>query len=431
MVTPLSALWKGYTVKMDVDSVSVIGLGYVGLPTAAIIANRGIEVIGVDINPEIVQRVNAGGIHIAEPDLDILVQGAVSSGRLRASTDVEPASVFVIAVPTPLLRDRKPDLTFVERATRSIAPVLQSGNLVILESTAPVGTTSKLVTWLREERPDLDMPDTTAGPGDVSIAYCPERILPGRVLLELVDNDRIIGGVTETCTERAEAFYKLFSQGECLHTNPKTAELAKLTENAFRDVNIAFANELSLICETLSINVWDLIKLCNHHPRVNILQPGPGVGGHCIAIDPWFIVDAAPDDTQLVQTARTVNNLKPSRVLEKISAYSARLQEPKIACLGLSYKPNIDDLRESPALQIAQAVSERHAGTVLIAEPHIEALPEQLHDRANLELAEVKDAISRSDIVVPLVKHDQFRALDRALFDEKIVIDACGLLVPY
>jgi UDP-N-acetyl-D-mannosaminuronic acid dehydrogenase len=397
------------------NTISVIGLGYIGLPTAAMFASRRRQVIGVDINQHAVDTINRGHIHIVEPELDIIVHSVVSEGFLRATTRPEPADAFLIAVPTPFKGEHEPDLAYVEAAARSIAPVLKRGDLVILESTSPVGTTEQMVQWLAEARPDLGFPTPGAERADVNVAYCPERVLPGHVVHELVENDRIIGGLTQTCSERAVTLYRAFVKGELLMTNARTAEMCKLTENSFRDVNIAFANEMSLICDKLDINVWELIRLSNHHPRVKILQPGAGVGGHCIAVDPWFIVDKTPDEARLIRTARTVNDDKPRWVLDRVrAAVEARVvagkpaRELKVGVLGLAFKPNIDDLRESPALHIAEAMARELPCRLLVVEPHIQALPRELEGQT---LVGPQEAVAQADIVVVLVAHQPFAGL--------------------
>ncbi len=410
-----------------IESVSVIGLGYVGLPTAAVVASRGVNVIGLEINEAVVERINQGQVHIVEPDLDMLVQATVSTGRLRATTKAEQADVYVIAVPTPFKEDHQPDLSYVQSVAESIAPVLQKGCLVILESTSPVGTTEQVVQWLAAARPDLAFPGPKQGDPDVNVAYCPERILPGNVLRELVDNDRIIGGMTPECAQRAVEFYRIFMTGECLVTNARTAELAKLTENSFRDVNIAFANELSLIADQLDVDVWDLIQLANRHPRVNILRPGPGVGGHCIAVDPWFIVASTPKTARLIRTAREVNDGKPHYVVEKTKQAADRFKSPVIACLGLSYKPDIDDLRESPALDITRMLAEEGVGEVLVVEPHVSELPPALAGKSGVSLCDATTAIERADIVLLLVAHRAFRSINQNALQQKILIDTQGL----
>jgi UDP-N-acetyl-D-mannosaminuronic acid dehydrogenase len=325
---------------MDFETVSVIGLGYIGLPTAAVFAGRRKRVIGVDVNQQAVDTINRGAIHIVEPELDMLVHAAVTQGYLRATTIPEPADAFLIAVPTPFSDGYKPDLQFIESASRAIAPVLKKGDLVVLESTSPVGTTEKMAAWMAELRPDLTFPQQTGEQSDIRVAHCPERVLPGHVIRELVENDRVVGGMTPRCGETARALYQSFVRGDCILTDARTAEMCKLTENSFRDVNIAFANELSIICDRLDINVWELIRLANRHPRVSILQPGPGVGGHCIAVDPWFIVDSAPEQARLIRTARSVNDAKPAYVIERVERAARRFKEPVIACLGLSFKKN-------------------------------------------------------------------------------------------
>lgn len=394
--------------KFTFDRISVIGLGYIGLPTAAVIASRGKEVIGVDVNQKAVDTINQGQIHIVEPELDIAVHSAVNSGKLRAVTRPERADAFLVAVPTPFDGDHRPDLSYIKAAAESIAPVLEKGNLVVLESTSPIGATEKMVEWLAAKRPDLSFPNRLGKEADVYVAHCPERVLPGQVLRELVENDRVIGGMTEVCSEAAKALYRIFVAGELLVTDARTAEMAKLTENAFRDVNIAFANELSIVCDQESINVWELIDLANHHPRVNILQPGPGVGGHCIAVDPWFIIYSARESTPLMQAARHVNGSKPDFVLKKINQSIGGLRKPTVACLGLAFKPNVDDLRESPALQIVESLAKQGDCTVLAVEPHIQKLPKRLADAQNVEFATLEDAVQDSDLIVILVKHRIF-----------------------
>lgn len=406
--------------------VSMIGLGYIGLPTAALIASRGCEVLGIDVNASVVATLNSGKIHIVEAELDVLLSGAVASGRFRASLQPEPADVFMVAVPTPFKNDHQADLSYIEAAARNIAPVLKKGDLVILESTSPVGTTEKLEQWLHAVRPDLSFPGHAGEQSDIRLAYCPERVLPGRIIHELVSNDRIIGGMTPKCAEEAAAFYRLFVEGNCLTTSARTAEMVKLTENAFRDVNIAFANELSLICDRQGINVWELIDLANCHPRVNILQPGPGVGGHCIAVDPWFIVEQTPDLAKLIHTARLVNDGKPRWVIEQVKAATKGLSNPKVACLGLSFKPDIDDLRESPALEITAHLAHEIDGLIYAVEPHVDSLPAALSKYRNVEFMQAEAAIADADIVLLLVNHKSFLTLDRALLEGKVVIDTRG-----
>lgn len=405
--------------------VCVVGLGYVGLPTAAILANYAMEVVGVDLNARAVDLINQGKIHIVEPDLEAMVHHAVTTGRLRAVSAPQPADAFLIAVPTPFLDGHVPDLSYVKAVAKSIAPVIKKGDLIILESTSPVGTTENLTRWLADLRPDLSFPDRGGNESDVQVAYCPERVLPGRVLRELVENDRIIGGITRRCATRAADLYKAFVKGSCLITDSRTAEMAKLTENSFRDVNIAFANELSMICDKLEIDTWELISLANCHPRVKILQPGPGVGGHCIAVDPWFIVDSAKEEAQLIRKAREVNDHKPVYVMGRIRKQAMRFREPVIALLGLAYKPDIDDLRESPAVHIAQELASDKVGKILAVEPHIDELPATLGEHG-VQLLETREAIAQADIVVFLVNHSGFAELTRDHLSEKIVLDFCG-----
>ncbi|MCG5548920.1 UDP-N-acetyl-D-mannosamine dehydrogenase [Halorhodospira halochloris] len=401
-------------------TVNVLGLGYIGLPTASLLATRGYQVHGVDVSPEVVATINQGDIHIVEPELDVLVRSAVHSGQLTAATEPAAADVFLIAVPTPFKDGKQPDLSYVEAATRSMAQVLEPGNLVILESTSPVGTTERVAEWIAAARPDLS-PDT------IHIAHCPERVLPGRIIQELVDNDRVVGGLDDASTEAAADFYRAFVSGEVLPTTARTAEMAKLTENTFRDVNIALANELSLICNRLNIDVWRLIELANRHPRVNVLQPGPGVGGHCIAVDPWFIIDSAPEQAQLIHTARTVNDAKPDHVVAQVVSRAERLRDPVIACLGLAYKPDVDDLRESPALRITESLAESGVGRILAIEPYAESIPNRLEE-LGAEWANLQDAMQEADILVALVAHRPFRNLSAAQVQAKMVVDACGLL---
>lgn len=423
---------------MSFETISVIGLGYIGLPTAAVFASRKKNVIGVDVNQHAVDTINKGQIHIVEPELDMLVHAAVSEGFLRATTTPEPADAFLMAVPTPFVHDpsgetHAPDLKYIEAASKSLAPVLKKGDLVVLESTSPVGATEKMAAWLAEARPDLTFPQTHGEDSDIRIAHCPERVLPGHVVRELVENDRVIGGMTPKCSQAAVEVYKTFVEGACITTSTRTAEMAKLTENSFRDVNIAFANELSILCDKLDINVWELIELANRHPRVNILQPGAGVGGHCIAVDPWFIVDSCPEESRIIRTAREVNDSKPKWVLEKVKAHLDKLhaQYPNkarsdftVACLGIAFKPDIDDLRESPAIGIANDLV--HLGCkVHIVEPNISKLPIEL-EFDNVKLASLEEALA-SDIQAVLVKHKAFvESSDK--FELTKVIDAVGLI---
>ncbi|MBB4511992.1 UDP-N-acetyl-D-mannosamine dehydrogenase [Paraburkholderia fungorum] len=411
---------------MEFETVSVVGLGYIGLPTAAAFAARRKHVIGVDVNQHAVDTINKGAIHIVEPELDMLVHAAVTQGYLRATTVPEPADAFLIAVPTPFADGFRPDLSYIEAASRAVAPVLKKGDLVVLESTSPVGATEQMAAWMAELRPDLTFPQQAGENSDIRIAHCPERVLPGHVIRELVENDRVIGGMTPRCGELARELYQSFVRGECILTDARTAEMCKLTENSFRDVNIAFANELSVICDELDINVWQLIRLANRHPRVSILQPGPGVGGHCIAVDPWFIVDSAPEHARLIRTARTVNDDKPHYVIDRVERAASRFKDPVIACLGLAFKANIDDLRESPALGITHALAERFAGQVVAVEPNIRKLPETLEGK--VKLRELNEALAEADVVVILVDHAQFKRVDPVRLQAKVVIDTRGLL---
>lgn len=421
------------------ETISIIGLGYIGLPTAALFASRKVKVIGVDVNQHVVDTINLAKIHIVEPDLEIVVYTAVKEGYLRATTQPEPADAFLIAVPTPFkvgpTELHHPNIDYIESATKAVAAVLKVGNLVILESTSPVGTTEQMATWLAKARPDLTFPQTHGESSDIRIAYCPERVLPGQVLQELVDNDRIIGGMTPKCSDYATQLYKTFVKGKCIIANARTAEMCKLTENSFRDVNIAFANELSIVCDQLDINVWELIKLANRHPRVNILQPGPGVGGHCIAVDPWFIVSQSPNHARLIRCAREVNNSKPSWVVEKvkiavnslIAADSDRLAETvTISCLGLSFKANIDDTRESPSVDIVRSLAREHLGLVLVAEPHLGSLPYSLRDE-RVTLVTTDEAIDRADVVVILVDHQSFKKINPSSIGTRMLIDTRGI----
>ncbi len=418
---------------MSFETISVIGLGYIGLPTAAAFASRKKSVIGVDVNQHAVDTINKGQIHIVEPDLDKVVKQAVEEGHLKAYTTPQPADAYLIAVPTPFKGEHEPDLAYVEAAARSIAPVLKKGDLIILESTSPVGTTEQMSQWLAQAREDLTFPHQQGENADIDIAYCPERVLPGQVMVELIRNDRVVGGMNRKSSERASELYKIFLEGECVITNARTAEMCKLTENSFRDVNIAFANELSLICADQDINVWELISLANRHPRVNILQPGPGVGGHCIAVDPWFIVSQNPKQSRLIHTARLVNDGKPVWVIDQVKAAVAdcltetgkRANEIKIACFGLAFKPNIDDLRESPAMNITQQVANWHSGKTFAVEPNIHELPTKL--KGITELVSTEQALKEADIVLMLVDHQQFNAIPGSQVTQKWIVDTKGV----
>ncbi len=397
--------------------VVMIGLGYIGLPTAALIAQNNTYVHGVDINPSIVETINAGKIHIIEPELDVAVSSAVEKGYLRAATKPVEADTYIIVVPTPFKAKNEPDISFVEAATRAILPLLKEEDLYIIESTSPIGTTEKMMDLIYEERPELK--------GKLHIAYCPERVLPGNVMYELVYNDRVIGGVNAEATEKAAAFYSKFIKGELHKTNARTAEMCKLVENSSRDVQIAFANELSLICDKAGINVWELIELANKHPRVNILQPGCGVGGHCIAVDPYFIVADYPMESKIIGTAREINNYKSFWCAEKVQTAKLEFElqhglKPSIAIMGLAFKPNIDDLRESPAKYIAQKVLQNaNNEEYFIVEPNIT-------EHRVFKLTNYKEAVKKADIIVFLVAHKEFKSLD--IDAKKVVLDFCGII---
>ena len=406
--------------------ISVIGLGYIGLPTAAILASRGLKVIGVEINQAIVDTINQGKIHIVEPDLDIVVRSVITTGTLKATITPEPSEVFIIAVPTPFKANHTPDLSYIKAAAQAISPVLERGNLVILESTSPVGTTEKLANWLKQARPDLSFPQDNGNSADIKIAHCPERVLPGYILQELVANDRVIGGLSNACSGKAVELYKTFVRGECIITNARTAEMAKLTENAFRDVNIAFANELSIICDKLNINVWELIQLANRHPRVNILKPGSGVGGHCIAVDPWFIVDSAPNEAKLIRQAREVNDSKPDYVIKQIQQAADQFKKPVIACLGLAFKADIDDLRESPAIYIVKQLAVNQVGKIIVVEPNIKEIPSNLLE-IGITLEPLDIALENANVVVILVDHREFKMIPKARLNTKVLVDTRGL----
>lgn len=414
--------------------ISIVGLGYIGLPTAALFAARGHRVTGVDINPIVVDTVNAGKIHIVEPELDGIVRKAVGDGRLTATTTPEAADVFVIAVPTPIEADKQPNVDYVKSAAEMVAAQLTPGNLVILESTSPVGTTRKMAEWMAVARPDLSFPQDAGEEADVMIAYCPERVLPGKAVHELVENDRVIGGMSRKAASWAREFYSLVVRGTCIETNAETAEMTKLVENSSRDVQIAFANELSLICDKLGIDVFELISLANRHPRVNILQPGPGVGGHCIAVDPWFIIAAAPEESQLIRLARDINDAKPRWVVEKVKAAiidvlveapERSLSDLTVACFGLAFKANIDDLRESPSLEITRNIASLGC-KVLAIEPHIDDLPADLAS-TGVTLAGTEEALEAADVVCVLVKHNAFQLVRDQILSSSHLIDLIGL----
>ncbi len=395
-------------------TVCVIGLGYIGLPTGSVLATKGFHVYGTDVRADVVETINKGEIHIEEPDLDILVRSAVNSGQLQAGIDPQPADIFILCVPTPIRPDKTPDLTFIVQACQAIRPLVAKGNLIILESTSPPGTTDNVV--VKEAvRDGLKVGE------DVFVAHCPERVLPGRILLEVIQNDRVVGGVTDNCTAKAKEFYESFVSGEVLGTSAKSAETTKLVENAYRDVNIAFANELSVLADHLEIDPREVIELANRHPRVNILNPGPGVGGHCISVDPWFLVDAAPEITRLIRTAREVNDAKPHHVVKHIIKLSQRFTNPVIGCLGLTYKADVDDLRESPSLEIVQSLRAKGVGTILACDPYVTS--KHLGEFATHDLEEV---IERAQILVLLTDHRQFLKIPRKILQEKVIVDTRG-----
>ena len=398
-----------------------MGLGYIGLPTASLLATKGFSVTGIDVSQKVVDTINKGEIHIVEPDLDILVKSAVHSGNLSASLEPVEADVFIIAVPTPFkdggpdhISGKKPDLSYIEAATKKISPYVKPGNLVILESTSPVGTTDEVVAAILKK-------DGHAVGEDVYVAHCPERVLPGRILIELVENDRVVGGINVGSTDVTVEFYERFVRGAVLATTAKTAEMVKLTENSSRDVQIAFANELSMICERENIDTWEVIELANRHPRVNILNPGPGVGGHCIAVDPWFIVDRSPDCSNLIRTAREVNDSKPEWVIDRVRKCADKFKNPTIACLGLAFKADVDDLRESPAAEIVRKLQSMNIGDLLICEPN-------LQESDQFELCGFAEAIKEADIILLLVDHKQFKNMTASELSEKVVVDTRGVI---
>jgi len=410
-----NASHAGAKIMPSDTKVCVMGLGYIGLPTASILANKGYQVHGVDVRPEVVEIINRGQIHIEEPDLDILVRSAVNSGQLRAGTEPVPADVFIICVPTPIRDDHSPDLSYVETASRAIRPFVREGNLVILESTSPPHTTDKTVV-------PLALPEGLTPGSNVFVAHCPERVLPGRILLEAVQNDRVVGGVTPACAARAKQFYETFVNGHVLSTSAVAAEITKLVENSYRDVNIAFANELSVLCDQFEIDAWEIISLANRHPRVNILTPGPGVGGHCISVDPWFLVHASPEITRLIRTAREVNDAKPHHVVNQIVELARQFQSPRIGCLGLTYKADVDDLRESPSLEIVRELMARNVGEVLACDPYISS-----SRFSEFPLHPLSDVLARSQVLVLLTDHRQFRDVPRRVLQEKVVVDTRGI----
>jgi UDP-N-acetyl-D-mannosaminuronic acid dehydrogenase len=436
------------------SSAAVVGLGYIGLPTAVSLATGGLEVIGVDVNPGIVERVNRGEAPFAEPDLSVAVSGAVAMGRLRAQREMPQADAYVIAVPTPFTVDhdadpgerpagtprgagpegrppgtpRRADLSYITAAAEAVADVLRGGEVIVLESTAPPGTTRRVSELIAARRPDLHLPHVPDVPPDVHVAHCPERVLPGRIMIEIATNDRVIGGLTPACAARAVELYRTFCHGELIVTDAASAEMAKLAENAYRDVNIAFANELSLICQRLGLDVWEIRQMANHHPRVEILRPGPGVGGHCIAVDPWFIVEAAPDLARLTAVARAVNDHMPAHTAGQIVATARRFRDPRVACLGLSFKADVGDLRESPAVDITARVAAALPDVkIMVAEPHAPSLPAQLEDLGNVVMTDAEQAIGEADVIAVLVDHGCFRAIKKTQLAGKVVYDTRGM----
>ncbi len=396
-------------------SVTVLGLGYIGLPTASILATKGFRVHGIDVRKDVIDIINQGEIHIKEPDLDILVRSAVNSGQLRAFDVPQKADVFMICVPTPIRPDHGADMGYVEEAARAIRPLVEKGNLIILESTSPPGTSEEIV--LKHA-----VPAGMKVGRDVYVAHCPERVLPGRILLEVIQNDRVVGGITDECTERAKEFYEAFVSGNVLATTARVAELTKLIENSYRDVNIAFANELSVIAERLDVDAWEVIELANRHPRVDILNPGPGVGGHCISVDPWFLITAMPDVTPLIHTARKVNLSKPHHVVERVARLASALSKPVIGCLGLTYKADVDDIRESPAVEVVRELKDRQIGEILVCDP---LLDETRY--SELPLSSLDNVLDRAHILVLLTDHRPFRNIRRPLLQEKILVDTRGI----
>lgn len=396
-----------------------MGLGYIGLPTAGLIASKGIEVLGVDINPMVVDTINRGEVHIVEPALEGLIASVVRKGLLKAVSSPTPADIFMITVPTPIKENKEPEMAFVDAAVGAITPCLESGSLVIIESTSPVGTTERCLELIYASRPELK--------GAVHIAYCPERVLPGNIIYELEHNDRVIGVIDDASARKASEFYLSLIKGEIHITSVRAAEMCKLVENAYRDVNIAFANELSSISDVVGVDVWELIGLANRHPRVNILQPGPGVGGHCIAIDPMFIVHSAPRESVLIRTAREINEARPEHVVSRVRKMAGGIANPVVACLGLAYKADIDDMRESPAVEIVASLSKLDGWRLLVAEPHLNQLPPELAKSPSVELTDAADAIEKADVVLLLVNHNAFAAVDRQSLAGKIVCDTRGI----
>ncbi len=404
-----------FTFVPNQTRVCVIGLGYIGLPTASVLATKGFHVHGMDVRADVVDTINAGRIHIEEPDLDIVVRSAVNSGQLKAGYEPQEADVFFLCVPTPIRPDHSPDLSYVEQASKAIRPYVRPGNLVILESTSPPRTTEDIVL-------KMAIPEGMRVGEDVFVAHCPERVLPGRILLEVVQNDRVVGGVTPACTQKAQAFYESFVNGSVLPTSALAAEVTKLVENSYRDVNIAFANELSVFAERLGLDPWEIIELANRHPRVNILSPGPGVGGHCISVDPWFLVHADPEHTPLIRTAREVNDAKPHYVVDRIARLARQFAAPKIGCLGLTYKADVDDLRESPSLDIVRGLNSMNLGEIMACDPHVSS-----KRFSEFELHDLSTVLEECHILVLLTDHRQFKSIPRRILQEKVVVDTRGV----
>jgi UDP-N-acetyl-D-mannosaminuronic acid dehydrogenase len=412
--SPLTPMLRDTVVPAE-TSVCVLGLGYIGLPTASVLATKGFHVYGMDVRADVVDLINAGRIHIEEPDLDIVVRSAVNSGQLKAGYEPQPADVFILCVPTPIRPDHSPDMSFVEQASRAIRPHVRPGNLIILESTSPPRTTEQIVV-------PLAVPDGLKVGEDVFVAHCPERVLPGRILLEVVQNDRVVGGVTTACTQKALAFYETFVNGKVLATSALAAEVTKLVENSYRDVNIAFANELSVFADRLGIDPWEIIELANRHPRVNILSPGPGVGGHCISVDPWFLVHSDPEHTPLIRMAREVNEAKPHYVVRQIERLAEQFAAPKIGCLGLTYKADVDDLRESPSLEIVRQLRASGVGEILPCDPYISS-----ERFSEFPLHDLNDVLEQSQILVLLTDHRHFRHVPWRILQQKVVVDTRGI----
>lgn len=406
--------------------VTVVGVGYIGLPTASILASRGYDVTGVDTNLLIIDELNSGSTTIQEPGLGDLLKAGIENGNLRGASGSKSSDIFIVAVPTPFTENKTPDLRFLYSAVDEIASKLKPGNLVILESTIPVGTTEEIGQRIEKLRSDLIVTGSENTKKKIFLAHCPERVLPGRILTELVENNRIIGGVNSESTKKAISFYKTFVNGELLATNSKTAEFAKLAENTFRDVNIALANEFSILSKELNINVWEMIELANHHPRVNILNPGPGVGGHCIAVDPWFLVNALPKSTKLIRAAREVNDDMPNYIVKTVKESLKLFANPTVACLGLSYKANVSDVRESPAMQIVELLGQQLDLNLILVEPNINSAFDKFNSTFNIKFSNLDNALLSSDIVLLLVGHKEFENINPILLKNKIIIDTIG-----